>query len=1038
MQTSFHFPMTMTMRSRAHTGAALAEEAGAVNDLHLSAAQQALSNRRQPLASVSQFRSFTARNPTASVTPHRDAASQSLRGSADLGHHESVSGDQFPYCHDSTPEHHEPSRFQWFSPEDGPGDDPDDPGDDNNNDDDDDEFLDTTEELDPSLAVFHNLAIAVNRLSHSSCHTNNSSSSRAKVREPDTFDGTDPKKLRTFLVQCELCFQDRAKAFCQDRARVMFAQSYLKGMTLEWFELDLLNSGNLADHPRWMDSWVHFVAELQSTFGPHDPVADAEHQLEHLQMKDSYWVTRYIVDFNCLASQVQDYGDGALHRLFYSGLLDRLKDEIARVRKPLTLNGLRALCQEIDTRYWECKDKISRTTKSQSTSSTTKPSNSRGNTPKSSQAKTGNSPSSANTSGSSKATSNQSSSGSKPDLTNKLGKDGKLTADECKWRLENNLCMFCGGTGHFVDNCPKKSKKAKAHAAAVAAESGKMDSTNSGPNSKSKKRVSSSQPSAQPASCIDSGSAPKEACLNVSTLYNPNSLMPHVILLSFDSPKTCALVDSGSTHCFVDIKFAHKNNITTYSVPPITLWLFDGTSNFVLTQAVDISVKFPTSGDVTPMTFYLAPLDSECSIVLGHNWLTCYNPLIDWVLSSLTFRTPAGSLLAPLSTPSPVQSSNPDSGPSGQSTPGPAPSVDTPVCTPPHISLINAATFVHACKLEGSTKYQLQLCPSDSAKAHSSSASTPPDLDIVPLEYRNYADVFSKVKASELPPHCDYDLKIDLEEGTSPPLGTLYSLSPVELSALQTFIDENLNTGFIRPTTSSHAAPVLFVKKKDGSLRLCVDFRGLNKITKKDHYPLPLISDLLDSPSRAKIYSKIDLRHAYHLVWIAPGNEWKTAFRTRYGSYKWLVMPFGLTNAPAAFQCFVNTIFADMLDVCIVIYLDDILIYSEDMESHQQHVREVLCRLWLHGLFAKPEKCEFHSDSVEYLGYCLSPEGLTMAPDKIQTISNWPEPRKVKDIQSFLGFANFYHRFIFNYLDIVVPLTQLTRKDAPWNFSEDC
>ena len=127
-------------------------------------------------------------------------------------------------------------------------------------------------------------------------------------------------------------------------------------------------------------------------------------------------------------------------------------------------------------------------------------------------------------------------------------------------------------------------------------------------------------------------------------------------------------------------------------------------------------------------------------------------------------------------------------------------------------------------------------------------------------------------------------------------MGTLYSLSPVELSALQTFIDENLTTGFIRPTASSHAAPGLFVKKKDGSLHLCVDFRGLNKITKKDRYPLSLISDLLDSPSRAKIYSKIDLRHAYHLVRIALGDEWKTAFRTCYGSYEWLVMPFGLTN----------------------------------------------------------------------------------------------------------------------------------------------
>ena len=508
--------------------------------------------------------------------------------------------------------------------------------------------------------------------------------------------------------------------------------------------------------------------------------------------------------------------------------------------------------------------------------------------------------------------------------------------------------------------------------------------------------------------------------------------------MSYNLPELRALVDSGSTHCFIDIKYALEQSFPVYSVPPIVLRLFDGTSNFVITQAIDFSVLFPATGDVTSMTFYLAPLDSECLLVLGHNWLTRYNPLIDWVLSSITFWTPAESLPVPQLTPSPVQSGKPISGLFGQSDPSFMPSVDTPVCTPPHISLINAAAFVCACKLEGSTKFQLQLCSPDTAKGRSSSISTPPYLSTIPLEYRKYVDVFSKAKASELPPHRDYDLKIELEEGTSPPLGTLYSLSLVKLSALWTFIDENLCTGFIRPSASSHAAPVLFVKKKDGSLHLCVDFRGLNKITKKDRYPLPLISNLLDSPSRAKVYSKIDLRHAYHLVRIAPGDEWKTAFRTRYGSYEWLVMPFGLTNAPAAFQRFVNTIFADMLDVCVIVYLDDILIYSGDMKSHQQHVREVLHRLRLHHLFAKLEKCKFHLDSIEYLGYCLSPEGLTMSLDKIQTILDWPEPRKVKDIQSFLGFANFYRRFIFNYSDIVVPLTRLTRKDAPWNFSEDC
>ena len=206
---------------------------------------------------------------------------------------------------------------------------------------------------------------------------------------------------------------------------------------------------------------------------------------------------------------------------------------------------------------------------------------------------------------------------------------------------------------------------------------------------------------------------------------------------------------------------------------------------------------------------------------------------------------------------------------------------------------------------------------------------------------------------------------------------------------------------------------------------MCINYRGLNKISKKDRYPLPLISDLLDSPSQVKVYTKIDLRHAYHLVHIAEGDEWKTAFRTCYGSYEWQVMPFGLTNSPAAFQQFVNLVFADMLDVCVVVYLDDILIYSDNMEDHVEYIWEVLECLHQHKLFAKPKKCEFHADSVEY------PNGLTMLQDKVTAICDWPEPCKVKDIQSFLSFANFYHRFIFNYSDIVVPLTQLTQKDAP-------
>ena len=185
-------------------------------------------------------------------------------------------------------------------------------------------------------------------------------------------------------------------------------------------------------------------------------------------------------------------------------------------------------------------------------------------------------------------------------------------------------------------------------------------------------------------------------------------------------------------------------------------------------------------------------------------------------------------------------------------------------------------------------------------------------------------------------------------------------MSASQLQTLQEFINENTKTSIIRPSNSPCGAPVLFVKKKDSTLQLYVNYRGLNRLTHKDRYPIPLITDLLDAPKKARYYTKIELRSAYHLVRIARGDEWKTTFRTRYGSFEWLVMPFGLSNAPSAFQRFMNELFSDLLDICVVVYLDDILIYSDNLDSHKNHVMEVLKRLQNNGLYASPAKCAFH------------------------------------------------------------------------------
>ena len=289
-------------------------------------------------------------------------------------------------------------------------------------------------------------------------------------------------------------------------------------------------------------------------------------------------------------------------------------------------------------------------------------------------------------------------------------------------------------------------------------------------------------------------------------------------------------------------------------------------------------------------------------LVLGHSWLTHYNLLIDWVLGHIEFRK--STLWMPAALVPPSVESTPASAPAVSLPMDSPPTPSSPPLSAPYVSLIGTAAFAHASKLPGAMSFTLYICAED-AKLCSAAASPPvdtPNMASVPAAYHNFADVFSKAKATMLTLHCEYDLRIDLEEGASPPLGTVYSLSQTELGALQTFINEHLSYGFIKQSTSTHRAPVLFVHKKDGSLRLCVDYRGLNKLTKKDRYPLPLISNLLNSPSKAKIYSKIDLCHTYHLVCIAEGDEWKTAFCMRYGSFEWNDMPFSLTNSPAAFQ----------------------------------------------------------------------------------------------------------------------------------------
>ncbi|QRW20379.1 Retrotransposable element Tf2 protein [Rhizoctonia solani] len=307
-------------------------------------------------------------------------------------------------------------------------------------------------------------------------------------------------------------------------------------------------------------------------------------------------------------------------------------------------------------------------------------------------------------------------------------------------------------------------------------------------------------------------------------------------------------------------------------------------------------------------------------------------------------------------------------------------------------------------------------------------------VEEIPTPYQEFSKVFSEEESSKLPPHQPYDIAIELLPDAKPQHGPIYSLGPREDAELKETIEKQLKAGLIQPSKSPMASPILFVKKKNGKLRMCVDYRRLNSMTKKNVYPLPLPQNLIEKLQGAKIFSKFDLKAGYNLVQIKEGDEWKTAFKTKYGLFEYLVMPFGLTNAPAVFQDMMNEIFQDLLDVYVIIYLDNILVFSLNERDHEAHVQEVLKRLQDNDLFCNIEKCHFHIKKIDYLGFIILESGIEVNQSKVTDAMNWLTPKNVKNIQEFLGFVNFYRQFIPNFGNMAQPLYNLLKKDSVWKW----
>src|SRR3954462_9485542 len=355
-------------------------------------------------------------------------------------------------------------------------------------------------------------------------------------------------------------------------------------------------------------------------------------------------------------------------------------------------------------------------------------------------------------------------------------------------------------------------------------------------------------------------------------------------------------------------------------------------------------------------TFDLILLDMvELDIIIGMNWLTSFRAVIDFYAHRMSFVTPEGTRL----------------------------------------------------HFQGDRPSTRRIEPLDALIASVWAEEASAEAVVFPRAVREFADVFPD-ELPGLPPPREIDFTIDILPGTSPIALPMYRMAPAELDEMQRQIAELESLGFIRKSMSPWAAPALFAKKKDGGLRLCIDYRKLNAVTVKNKYLLPRIDDLFDQLKGAKCFSKIDLRTGYHQLRVREQDTEKTAFRTRYGLYEFTVMPFGLTNAPAVFMDMMNRIFRPYLDKFVVVFVEDILIYSPTEAAHEEHLRIALQLLRDNKLYAKYSKCEFWLSEVKFLGHVVPREGISVDPSKVEAILEWSRPTIVPEIRCFLGLAGYY------------------------------
>jgi hypothetical protein len=486
-----------------------------------------------------------------------------------------------------------------------------------------------------------------------------------------------------------------------------------------------------------------------------------------------------------------------------------------------------------------------------------------------------------------------------------------------------------------------------------------------------------------------------------------------------------AMVDSGASSSFISRLYVNANRMQQQPLEhDIPVYNIDSTLNSAGSITHSVTLKVIIGSHVERHTFLVTDIGSE-KVILGLPWLRAHNPMMDFDKGALLFSRCKCEGTIPVID---------DSGP--QNTDEVPPLEDPFELLKDNRRMRRAwvkasVTDLHNDQVWIAAGFTYSQAIAEKAGKEKRERTFE---EIVPPQYRSFSKVFNEQESERLPDTQPWDHTIDLKPGAPETMRSKnYPMSPNEQEELHRFLEENLRKGYIVPSKSPIASPVFFIKKKDGKLRLVIDYQKLNDIMIKNRYPLPLAMDIVNQMQGARYFTKFNVRWGYHNVRIKEGDEWKAAFTTNCGLFEPRVMLFGLTNSPATFQALMNTIFADLIAAGrVVVYLDDILIYSTDLDQHRRDVQEVLQRLQNHDLYLQPEKCEFEKTEIKYLGLVIKEGVVSMDPAKVQAVREWPTPRNLHNIRAFVGFANFYRRFIRDFSQLCRPLHDLTKKDTPF------